>query len=130
MTAKPQSSSGYLKQLKPCVGTLLVFFLFVSGCGRETSPSPPSALPALERPVLALSVPDDRRILVPNTALVKRGGIPAVFVLRQGQARLRMVKSGRTVNDRIEILSGLMGDETLVLGDLQPVHDGSPIQVK
>jgi hypothetical protein len=27
----------------------------------------------------------------------------------------------------VNILSGLHGDETLVLGDLSEVHDGSPI---
>ncbi len=121
---------GRVKQLRPCFGALLVFFVSVGGCGRHESPAAPVALPALERPAFALSVPEDQRILVPKTALVKRGGVPAVFVLREGQARLRMIKSGRTVGDRIEILSGLMGDETLILGDLQPVHDGSPIQVK
>lgn len=122
-----------IRHMKPWgtwLGALLVFFVSIGGCGRHESPTAPVALPALERPVFALSVPKDQRILVPKTALVKRGGIPAVFVLRERQARLRMIKSGRTVGDRIEILSGLMGDETLILGDLQPVHDGSPIQVK
>jgi len=29
----------------------------------------------------------------------------------------------------VEILSGLQGSETLVLGDLSAVHDGSPVTV-
>ena len=130
MKAEQALGIGHVRQSGTWLGALLVVALAVGGCGRHESPSPPVALPALERPVYALSVPEDQRILVPKTSLVKRGGMPAVFVLRERQARLRMIKSGRTVGDRIEILSGLMGDETLILGDLQPVHDGSPIQVK
>jgi len=130
MRPKPQPRTGGMRQLTPCFGALLVLFVSVGGCGHDESPAAPVALPVLERPVFALTVPEDQRILVPKTALVSRGGMPAVFVLREEQARLRMIKSGRTVGDRIEILGGLMGDETLILGDLQPVHDGSPIQVK
>ena len=52
-----------------------------------------------------------------------------MFVLsEENQARFRMVRTGKIVNDRVEILSGLSGSETLVAGDLQDVHDGSPIQ--
>ena len=39
-----------------------------------------------------------------------------------------MVRNGKNLNDRVEILSGLGGNETLVAGDLRDVHDGSPIR--
>jgi len=68
--------------------------------------------------------------LVPQSALVVRGGIPGVFVLSEtNQARFRMVRTGKNVNGRIEILSGLSGSETLVTGDLRDVHDGSPVKI-
>lgn len=105
-------------------------FLFAAtllvACGRKPAP-PVAAIPALDRPLLALDVKSSGRILVPQAALVERGGIPGVFVLSADQARLRMVRPGKTANGRVEILSGLGGDETLVLGDLHDVHDGSPI---
>jgi hypothetical protein len=44
-----------------------------------------------------------------------------------GEARFRMVRAGDARGAQLEILDGLHGDETLVLGDLSAVHDGSPI---
>jgi hypothetical protein len=44
-----------------------------------------------------------------------------------GEARFRMVRPGRIVGGETEILAGLVGDETLVLGDLKTLHDGSPV---
>ena len=101
----------------------------LSSCQKKT-PAPPSSLPQMNRPVLALQVKpaESLRIRIPRTALVERGGIPGVFVLSPaGEARFRMVRSGGTLGAQVEILSGLHGDETLVLGDLADVHDGSPI---
>ena len=58
-------------------------------------------------------------------------GIPGVFVLSEaGEARFRLVRPCRTSDSLVEILSGLHGNETLVLGDLAAVHDGSPIEKK
>ena len=39
------------------------------------------------------------------------------------------VKPGRGRDGEIEILSGLHGTETLVLGDLREVRDGSPVKI-
>ena len=107
----------------------LIVALALTGC-HATPGTPPVSLPALERPVLTLHVkPEDQlKIDIPRAALVERGGIPGVFVLnRDGAARFRMVRAGDTRGRQTEILSGLHGDETLVLGDLSAVHDGSPI---
>ena len=102
--------------------------LALAGCDRQP-PEPPPSLPSLERPVLALNVtPGTLRIQIPRAALVERGGIPGVFVLSEsGEARFRLVRPGRVSVARVEILSGLHGNETLVLGDLAAVHDGSTI---
>ena len=68
------------------------------------------------------------RILIPQLALVERGGIPAVFVLQDDAlARFRMVRIGKAYGGQVEILAGLTGTETLVLGDLSGVRDGSLI---
>lgn len=105
----------------------LVALTLLVACGRKPAP-PGAALPGLDRPLLTLDVKSSGRILIPQAALVERGGLPGVFVLgADNQARFRMVRPGKTGNGRVEILSGLSGDETLVLGDLHEVHDGSPI---
>ena len=119
---------------------LLMIALFaaalpLAGCNKKPEVPPPS-LSRVERPVLALHVkPGDlTKLLIPRQALVERSGIPGVFVLSEAgsqtpQARFRLVRTGRTSDAQVEILSGLHGDETLVLGMLADVHDGSPVTV-
>ena len=99
------------------------------GC-QEKPPVPPPSLPSLERPVLTLQVKPDElpKLTIPRPALVERGGIPGVFVLENNQARFRMVRPGKVGATQVQVLSGLHGNETLVLGDLAEVHDGSPIE--
>jgi hypothetical protein len=106
--------------------------LTLAGCGQKPPEAPPS-LPRVERPVLALNLKPEAtlRIKIPRAALVERGGIPGVFVLNEtGEARFRLVRPGRASGTQVEILSGLHGNETLVLGELAAVHDGSPIKIK
>ena len=101
--------------------------LLLAGCGEKAALPVPVA--ALERPVLTLDA-QAGRVLVPEALLVERGGVPGVFVLSaENQARFRMVRTGKTVNNRVEVLSGLRGGETLVTGDLRDVHDGSPVKI-
>lgn len=107
----------------------------LAGCNKKPE-VPPPPLPRVEQPVLTLHVtPGDlTKLLIPRQALVERGGIPGVFVLSETgsqtpQARFRLVRTGRTSDAQVEILSGLHGDETLVLGALADVHDGSPVTV-
>lgn len=108
------------------VAVSLVVMSLLVACGKKPAEPAPSA--ALARPLLALESRSGR-ILIPQAALVTRGGIPGVFVLtEQGEARFRMVRTGKSDAGRVEILSGLKGDETLVTGDLGAVHDGSRIE--
>ncbi len=104
----------------------VVAILLLAACGKKAAE--PAPLAALARPVVMLDTKAGR-VLVPQSALVERGSIPGVFVLtEEKQARFRMVRTGKAVNGRVEILSGLSGGEILVAGDLQDVRDGSPIQ--
>lgn len=103
---------------------LMVPMSLVLACGRPEPATPTPAQP-LSRPFVT---PQERngRVLVPQTAITRLGGSPGVYVLTPNQtARFRMVRTGKSYDGRVEILSGLTGDEMLVTGD---VHDGSPIQ--
>jgi multidrug efflux pump subunit AcrA (membrane-fusion protein) len=108
------------------VAVFVVTILLLAACGKKAVE--PAPLAALARPTLTLDATAGR-VLVPQSALIERGGIPGVFVLtEEQQARFRMVRTGKNVNGRVEILSGLSGSETLVAGDLRDVHDGSPVK--
>lgn len=115
----------------PLAALAILLGLVLAGCDKKPPEAPPS-LPRVERPVLALNLKPGAtlRIKIPRAALVERGGIPGVFVLNEaGEARFRLVRPGRTGDSQVEILSGLHGNETLVLGDLGAVHDGTPIKL-
>ncbi len=106
--------------------------LLLAGCS-EKAATPLLDLPTQQRPVITLKVAprsQEQRLSIPAGAYVERSGLPGVFVLSAGQARFRMVRIGKHSAGRLEVLSGLHGDETLVLGGLADIHDGSPIVVK
>ncbi len=109
----------------------LLLSMALDACVRRP-PTPPLVLPQLVRPTTQLrpSTSATSEVLIPVSSFVIRGGLPGVFVLRDGLARFRMVKVGKSRGDRLQVLSGLTGNEILVLGDLADVHDGSPIIVR
>jgi multidrug efflux pump subunit AcrA (membrane-fusion protein) len=67
-----------------------------------------------------------RKILsVPQTAIARQGQLVGVFVVDPaGVALLRFVKTGRTVGDRIEVLSGLNEGEQIVSEGVASLRDG------
>lgn len=67
-----------------------------------------------------------RKILsVPRTAVAQQGQLAGVFVVDQsGVARLRLVKTGRIVGDRVELLSGLNEGEEIVSEGIASLRDG------
>ncbi|MBI2355552.1 MAG: efflux RND transporter periplasmic adaptor subunit [Deltaproteobacteria bacterium] len=68
-------------------------------------------------------------ILLPKKALLERGALTSVWVMgNDGRARLRLVKPGRAVGDRVEILSGLSDGERVVIGGVEKVSEGAKIE--
>jgi hypothetical protein len=100
----------------------------VSAAGAESTAG---RLPVIERPVMEVeAVPGkDKYISIPRTALAERYGIPGVFVVEDNKARFRMVQPGEISSKKVKIFSGLFGGEILLMGDLEKVHDGSPIKI-
>ena len=78
------------------------------------------------------TVPAHEEILLqaPVTTVVKRGQLELVFVIEQGQARLRIVRSGRVNGGQIEILAGVSAGEELVDGDVSQLRDGQRVEVR
>jgi RND family efflux transporter MFP subunit len=71
------------------------------------------------------------RIVVPATAVHRRGGLELVVVrASDGTARTRAVTTGQTLDgNRIEILSGLDEGEEIVVDTPAAVPDGTPLEV-
>lgn len=68
-------------------------------------------------------------ILVPKQALFERGALTAVWAVDQDNiARMRLVRPGKSINDQIEILSGLTPDDRIVTAELAKVRDGAKLE--
>jgi multidrug efflux pump subunit AcrA (membrane-fusion protein) len=64
----------------------------------------------------APSASSDKRITVPSSAVVHRGGLPVVFVVNaDNRTEMRLVRTGQTLpSGEIVILFGLQGDERIL----------------
>jgi len=68
-------------------------------------------------------------ISVPKKSVVERGAMNSVWVVDSGNiARLRLVKIGRAINERVEILSGLSAGERVVVSGVEKVSDGAKVE--
>lgn len=68
-------------------------------------------------------------MLVARGALVERGAMTSVWTVdKENIARMRLVKVGKTVGDRMEILSGLSDGERIVVSGVEKVHEGSKVE--
>jgi multidrug efflux pump subunit AcrA (membrane-fusion protein) len=80
----------------------------------------------------ALCPRDERQtILIPREALIKRGQLEQVFTVDDNHiAHLRLVKTGKIFNDRLEILVGLQNGETIITNPKPGLKDRSRVTVE
>ena len=68
-------------------------------------------------------------LTIPRKAVVERGQLTSVYVVDQsGIARMRLVQTGKTYSDRVEVLSGLKEGEQIVVDGVAVVNDGSRVR--
>ena len=63
-------------------------------------------------------------VLVPTRAVVSDAGVSRVFVIKNGHAEQRLVQTGQTEGDLIEIKSGVAADEIVATSNLEQLSDG------
>jgi hypothetical protein len=68
-----------------------------------------------------------RAIVVPATAVVRRGQLAFVFTVDAGQARLRQVSPGATTSAGIEIAAGLSAGESVIVSPGGALTDGARV---
>lgn len=79
---------------------------------------------------VTLSRPSAETLTVPQKSLVSMGQMERLFVVDNGQARLRLVRSGASYGDNIEILSGVRAGEQVIVTGQENIHDGQPIVIQ
>jgi RND family efflux transporter MFP subunit len=67
-------------------------------------------------------------LLVPLSAIVQRGQLSGLYVVGDGILHFRLVRIGRRLDDRVEILSGLAAGATIVATDTEKAQDGARVE--
>ena len=79
---------------------------------------------------VTLTMAPAKTLTIPASALSRYGQMERVFVQVDGKARLRLVRSGAKSLDRVEILSGLDENESVIISEGLPLIDGQPITIQ
>ena len=66
----------------------------------------------------------------PQSAVVTRGQMEIVFVVSDGKAQLRLVKTGKRIDGEVELLAGVRAGESVVVEGAAPLMDGQSVTVK
>jgi len=68
-------------------------------------------------------------ILLDRKALVERGSLTSVWTVdKDNTARMRLVKAGRFIGEKVEILSGLSDGDQVVTGGAEKLNEGSRVK--
>jgi RND family efflux transporter MFP subunit len=67
-------------------------------------------------------------VTVPKASVVHRGQLTAVFVEENGAARMRLIKTGKAVGDRLEVLSGINEGDRLIVNPRPDMTDGAEVR--
>ncbi|WP_340107271.1 efflux RND transporter periplasmic adaptor subunit [Pikeienuella sp. HZG-20] len=96
---------------------------------RATIPNPAGELPAGMFMSLSLTLSAEPALVVPEEAIVAQAADTFVFVVADGKAVRRAVKTGLRKEGVIAVTEGLAPGEAVVTRGLQSVRDGAPVRV-
>jgi RND family efflux transporter MFP subunit len=70
-----------------------------------------------------------QRLAVPSSAVVEHGELQGIFVVAaDGNVEYRLVKTGKTFGNRVEILSGLAAGEKVAISQIDRLRDGARVE--
>lgn len=79
---------------------------------------------------VAMPVGETTALRVPVAAVIQRGQMEMVFVVRANQAQLRLVKTGKRIGDEVELVSGVEAGEQIAVGNVAGLMDGQPVSMQ
>ena len=59
-----------------------------------------------------------------------RAQLETVFIVEQQQARLRLVRTGKTATGKVDLLPGVSAGENVVIESAGQLRDGQPVTLK
>jgi multidrug efflux pump subunit AcrA (membrane-fusion protein) len=77
----------------------------------------------------SFAVGEEKRLTVPRAAVIERGELEGLFVVgAQGSVEFRLVKTGKPLGERVEIVSGLAENERVATTQLDKLRDGARVE--
>lgn len=67
-------------------------------------------------------------VLIPSRAVVTDAGVSRVYVIKNGHAEQRLVQTGQTEGDLVEIKNGVAADEQVATSNLEQLSDGIAVK--
>jgi RND family efflux transporter MFP subunit len=67
-------------------------------------------------------------VLVPARAVVTDAGVSRVYVIKNGHAEQRLVQTGQTEGDLIEIKNGIAADDLVATSNMEQLSDGIAVK--
>jgi RND family efflux transporter MFP subunit len=67
-------------------------------------------------------------VLIPTRAVINEAGVSRVFVIKNGHAEQRLVQTGQTESDLVEVRMGVAADEQVATSNLEQLSDGIAIK--
>ncbi|HEU4925755.1 MAG TPA: efflux RND transporter periplasmic adaptor subunit [Vicinamibacterales bacterium] len=83
-----------------------------------------------DEPAGANAPPPAPSVLVPKAAVRTADGRSIVFVIKEDRVERRAVSVGLTTGDQVEVLSGLSGNERVVIDGPATLKDGDKVKVQ
>jgi len=70
----------------------------------------------------------ETEIVIPASAVYRVGSLEYVFVIKNGTAHLRLIKTGKRVGDKVTVLSGLHKGEVIAVSGINKLCDGARVE--
>lgn len=67
-------------------------------------------------------------VLVPSRAVMTEAGVSRVYVVKDGHVEQRLVQTGQTEGDLVEVKTGVAADEKIATSNLQQLSDGVAVK--
>jgi len=77
---------------------------------------------------VAMPVGETSQLRVPAPAVIQRGQMEIAFIVGDGKAQLRLVKTGKHLSGEVELVSGVSAGERIVVENVAELTDGQPVR--
>ncbi|MHB8543761.1 MAG: efflux RND transporter periplasmic adaptor subunit [Leptospirales bacterium] len=79
---------------------------------------------------MEIPVGHEQVVLIPVSSILDRDGLKEVFVVENGKAFLRYIRSGRVKGEQIEVLSGVSSGESVVVSPPGDLENGTAVRAE